>query len=96
MATFVQNALAKHVIPKLPDVTQIPDASWRGWEPVYRELQVNTSNPQEVQDTIVRCQGMLAALLQAALSSGQQQTVQLAAVAPLNAQVSLIYFPLDF
>ena len=35
-----QDALAKHVISSLPDVSQIPDAQWPGWAPVLRELDV--------------------------------------------------------
>lgn len=41
-----QNSLAKHVIPNLPDVTQIPDAAWPGWQPVLQEMQTDAANTQ--------------------------------------------------
>jgi hypothetical protein len=65
--------LTEHVIPKLPDVTQIPDASWEGWDPIFKELQVDRANTQQVQETIARCQATLTNLLQAAIMNGHQQ-----------------------
>lgn len=77
------------MIPRLPDVTQIPEATWDGWEHIFTELQVDRSNEQQVKETIERCQTMLGSLLQAALMSGQQQQpgVELGTVPPMNAQV---------
>lgn len=77
------------MIPRLPDVTQIPEASWEGWEHIFTELQVDRSDEQQVKETIERCQTMLGSLLQAALMSGQQQQqgVEVTAVAPLGTQV---------
>ena len=60
------------MIPNLPDVTQIPEASWQGWEPIFTELQVDRSNDQLVKETVHKCQAMLGNLLQAALHSGSQ------------------------
>lgn len=68
----LQNALTEHVIPKLPDVTQIPDSSWAGWDPIFQELQVDRNNMAQVQETIGRCQATLTNLLQAAIMNGQQ------------------------
>lgn len=73
VSLLLQNALAEHVIPNLPDVTKIPDASWHGWDPVFQELQVDRANSQQVQETISRCQTTLANLLQAAILNGQNQ-----------------------
>ncbi|KAF6262749.1 hypothetical protein COO60DRAFT_1699160 [Scenedesmus sp. NREL 46B-D3] len=64
-----ETALADHVIPRLPDVTQIPDDSWPGWEPVLQVLQVDTSNEAVVRETVARCQTMLQSLLQDAMTA---------------------------
>jgi hypothetical protein len=64
-----QTALADHVIPRLPDVTQIPDDTWPGWEPVLQVLQVDTSNEAVVRETVARCQTMLQSLLQDAMTA---------------------------
>lgn len=75
----LQNALTEHVIPKLPDVTQIPDSSWAGWDPIFQELQVDRNNVAQVQETIGRCQATLTNLLQAAIMNGQQAAFEAAA-----------------
>lgn len=74
----LQNALTEHVIPKLPDVTQIPDSSWAGWDPIFQELQVDRNNVAQVQETIGRCQATLTNLLQAAIMNGQQAAFEAA------------------
>lgn len=76
LSLLLQNALTEHVIPKLPDVTQIPDSSWPGWDPIFRELQVDRNNTAQVQETISRCQATLTNLLQAAIMNGQQAFAQ--------------------
>jgi hypothetical protein len=65
--------VATHLVPRLADVTQIPDASWEGWAQVLAELQVDANDQVQAGAAIARCQNMLTSLVQAAMQSGQQQ-----------------------
>lgn len=96
----LQNVVATHVIPRLPDVTQIPDGSWEGWGLVLEQLAVDPANQQAVDTTIARCQAMLNSLLQAALEGAQ--AMEGAQAAPVlqeqvcvRASVSKISTPVD-
>lgn len=73
----IQNALAKWVIPRMPDVNVVPELSWGGWLPVLDVLEIDaTADAEAAAEALRRARDTLRGLLDVALQQQAQEQEQ--------------------